>query len=63
MSARDAVDALRRRLEERLADPADDDEHAALREGLARLPKCLRAVAHAAFQFGDPRVQSRHCGL
>jgi hypothetical protein len=37
MSAREAVDTLRRRLEDRLADPVDDDEHGALREGLSRL--------------------------
>jgi len=47
MSAREAVDTLRRRLEERLADPADDDEHAALREGLARLQDRWRRVGRA----------------
>ena len=47
MSARDAVDTLRRRLEERLADPADDDEHGALRDGLSRLRDRWRRVGRA----------------
>ena len=37
MTARDAVETLQRRLEERLADPIDDDEHDALLDGLSRL--------------------------
>jgi hypothetical protein len=44
MTARDAIETLRLRLERRLADPSDDGEHAALTDGLSRLRDRWRRV-------------------